>query len=127
MTDTKELERSDLRVDNDIEVGESDSHQIIAFLETWFNTDEKFGIHISADEGSWLNLYAIFNPYENTLKIECVISRDKGSEAFDYTPTESEAEMIKQMITEKIREEYHQTPQEFCEDVVGEDYAIGGM
>ena len=44
---------------------------------------------------------------------------------FDYEPTEAEAQLIKGMITEKLREEYGQTPQEFCEDVGGIE--IGGM
>lgn len=33
--------------------------------------------------------------------------------------------LIKDMISEKLREEYGQTPQEFCEDVGGIE--IGGM
>ncbi|MBM6922036.1 hypothetical protein H6A12_12900 [Phocea massiliensis] len=32
----------------------------------------------------------------------------------DYMPTESEARLIKDMITEKINEVFGQTPKEFC-------------
>ena len=35
---------------------------------------------------------------------------------FDYVPTDAESQLIKGMITQKIREEYCQTPQEFCEE-----------
>ena len=40
-------------------------------------------------------------------------------------PTDAESQLIKGMITEKLREEYGQTPKEFCEDVDGIE--IGGM
>ena len=38
-----------------------------------------------------------------------------------------EAQLIKDMIAEKIQEDYHQTPQEFCEEYYGEDPTIGGI
>lgn len=43
-----------------------------------------------------------------------------------YQPTGSEAQLIKEMIADKIREEYHQTPQEFCGDIQNE-MTMGGL
>lgn len=100
--------------------------EITAYIETWFDVDKKFGIHTADDDGTWLNLYGKYNPFEDTLRIECEISRDNGSEYFDYQPTDSEAQLIKEMIADKIREEYHQTPQEFCGDIQNE-MMMGGM
>lgn len=40
-------------------------------------------------------------------------------------PTDAEAQLIKDMIAEKLREEYGQTPKEFCEGIGGIE--IGGM
>lgn len=54
-------------------------------------------------------------------RIECEISRDNGNEYFDYESTPAEAQLIKDMIREKIQEEYHQTPQEFCDEFYGSD------
>lgn len=48
-------------------------------------------------------------------------ARDNGSEYFDYSPTEDESKLIKDMITEKIREQWNQTPQEFCMDAFRQD------
>ena len=45
--------------------------------------------------------------------------------SYSRLPTDAEAQLIKDMITEKLREEYGQTPKEFCEDVGGIE--IGGM
>ena len=126
MKDNLELERNDIAIDSDMEVDGDIGQEITVYIETWFDVDKKFGVHTSADEGTWLNMYGKFNPFEDTLRIECEISRDDGSSYFDYEPTAAEAQLIKDMITEKIKEEYGQTPQEFCEEII-EGPVMGGM
>lgn len=126
MKANKELERADILVDGEMEI-DSDGQTITAYLETWFDVDKKFGINTSADDGTWLNMYGVYNPFADTLKIACVISRDNDSESFEYTPTPSEAQLIKGMIAEKICDEYNQTPQEFCNDFCEESQVIGGI
>ena len=49
----------------------------------------------------WLNMYGKYNPFADTLRIECEISRDNGNETFDYEPTAAETQLMKDMITEK--------------------------
>lgn len=34
---------------------------------------------------------------------------------------------MKDLITEKIQKEYHQSPKEFCEDVLDDGIEIGGI
>ena len=68
-----------------------------------------------------MNMYGKYNPFKDSLRIECEISRDDGSEYFDYTPTEAESALIKDMIAEKIREQWDQTPQEFCKEAFQQD------
>lgn len=121
MKENKELEKQDIAIDHEMDVDCDIGQEITAYIETWFDVDKKFGTNICDEDGSWLNMYAKYNPFENTLRIECEISRDDGSEYFDYEPTANEFSLIKNMITEKIREEYHRTPQEFCEDFYGTD------
>lgn len=41
--------------------------------------------------------------------MECEISRDDGSVYFDCEQTAAEVQLIKEMIAEKIREEWNQT------------------
>lgn len=127
MKENKELERDDLRVDADMDVDCDIGQEITAYLETWFDVDKKFGINTHANDAEWLNMYAKYNPFEDTLRIECEISRDDSVSYFDYVPTESEAQLIKDMITEKIREIYGQTPQEFCNDYYGDAPVMGGQ
>ena len=88
---------------------------------------QKFGLHINDEEDTWLNLYAKYNPFADTLRLECEISRDDGSEYFDYEPTANEVRLIKDMITEQIQKEYEQTPQEFCNDFCGDSPEMGGL
>ena len=129
MKDNKELERKDLAVDADMQVDEDIGHEILAYLETWFDVDKKFNIHTAEDDGTWLNMYARYNPFEDTLRIECEIDTDDSNptQYFDYEPSAGEEQLIKDMITQKIEEIYGQTPQEFCEDACDEDQTMGGL
>lgn len=126
MKENNELERADLAIDRDMEVDCDIGQEITVCIETWFDVDKKFSIHTTDDDSTWLNMYGKYNPFEDTLRIECEISRDNGSEYFDYEPTPAEAKLIKDLITEKIQKEYHQTPQEFCGDIQNE-MMMGGM
>ena len=114
MKENNELERRDLAIDSEMEVDCDIGQEITVYIETWFDVDKKFGTQIADEDGTWLNLYGKYNPFADTLRLECEISRDNGSEYFDYMPTESEARLIKDMITEKINEVFGQTPKEFC-------------
>ncbi len=115
MTENNEFERKDIIVDRDMDVDCENVTEITAYLETWFDVDKKFGTNTKDNDDVWLNMYAKYNPFDDTLRIECEIDKPKGSEYFDYTPTEAEAKLIKDMIAETIKAEYGQTPQEFCE------------
>lgn len=116
MTEKNEFERKDIIVDRDMDVDCENVTEITAYLETWFDVDKKFGTNTKDNDDVWLNMYAKYNPFDDTLRIECEIDKPKSSEYFDYTPTEAEAKLIKDMIAEKIKAEYGQTPQEFCKD-----------
>ena len=120
MKENNELERRDIVIDGDMDVDCDEVKQITCYIETWFDVDRKFGLKINDEDGTWLNLYGKYNPFDDTLLIECEISRKDGSSMFDYEPTETEAKLIKDMITEKIREKYNQTPQEFCKQFMDE-------
>lgn len=112
--DTFELLREHIAIDQDMEVDCDICQQITAYVETWFNVDRKFGLDINDKDGTWLNMYAKYNPFEDTLRIECEISSDRKSRSFDYEPTPSEERLIKDMITEKISEIHGISPKEFC-------------
>ena len=127
MKENKELERNDIAIDRDMEVDYDIGQEIMVYIETWFDVDKKFGLKIADEDGTWLNMYGKYDPFEDSLRIECEISRDNGSEYFDYTPTDAESALIKDMIAEKIREQWNQTPQEFCENCCNEEQTMGGL
>lgn len=126
MKENHELESADIVIDCDMEVDCDIGQEITCYIETWFDVDKKFEIDTASKDGTWLNMYGKYNPFADTLRIECEISSDEGNENFDYEPTAAEAQLIKEMITQKIREEYNQSPQEFCEEACGE-MEIGGI
>ncbi len=117
MKENNELERKDISIDRDMEIDAEDATEITVYIETWFDVDKKFGINTADDDDVWLNLYAKYNPFAETLRIECEIDKPDGSEYFDYLPTPAEEKLVKEMIAEKIKEEYSQTPEEFCKEM----------
>lgn len=117
MKENNELERKDISIDRDMDIDAEDATEITVYIETWFDVDKKFGINTSDDDDVWLNLYAKYNPFADTLRIECEIDKSDGSEYFDYLPTTAEAKLVKEMITERIKEEYARTPKEFCKEM----------
>ena len=118
-----EFTKNDLAVDRDMEIDCDIGQEILVYFECWFDADRKFGIDTSGND-AWLNMYGRYNPYEDTLTIECEIDRDDGSSYFDYFPTNAESQLMKDIITAKIQEEYHQSPKEFCESAFDDDITI---
>lgn len=131
MKENLELERKDIRIDPEIEVDDENLKQINFMVDAFFDVDKKFGININDEDGTWLNIWGFYNPFEDELKIKCQISRDMDSEWFDYEPTAEEAKLIKDMVSGSIERYYNQTPQEFCQSVWDEDeteaLTMGGM
>lgn len=126
MKENNELERSDIVVSRDMDVDCDIGQEITAYLETWFDVDKKFGTDTASDDDKWLNLYAKYNPFEDTLRLEYTVTTSSSYEDGDYEPTEDEAKLIKEMIAERIQVEHGQTPQEFCLSVTGE-IKMGGI
>ena len=121
-----EFTKEDLAVDRDMEIDCDIGQEILVYFECWFDADRKFSIDTSEND-AWLNMYGRFNPYEDTLTIECEIDRDDGSSYFGYFPTDAETQLMKDLITEKIQEVYHQSPMEFCESAFDDSIEIGGI
>lgn len=127
MKDNNELTRDDIAIDRDMQIDCDEGHEILVYIETLFDVDEKFHIDTASDDDTWLNMYGRYDSFEDSLRIECEISRSDGSSYFDYEPTLAEAQLIKDMIAERIREETDQTPREFCESYHDDEPKIGGI
>lgn len=127
MKGNNELTREDIAINHDMQVDGEEGRKILVYIETWFDVDKKFHVDTAADDDIWLNMYGHYDPFEDSLWIECEISRQDSSTYFDYEPTKEEAQLIKDMIAERIRADYGQTPQEFCEGAHGEEPEIGGI
>lgn len=125
MKENKELERSDLAIFSDIHVDSEKGQKIITSFELLFDVDQKFGTQTDDEYGTWIKMYATYNPFADALSTECEIIYIDGSDYFDYEPAAAEAQLLKDMITEKIREIYGQTPQEFCNNYCGRMPEIG--
>ena len=110
MTEDNAWERTDLVVGRDIA---TDFHNA--------------GLYTDEEDGPWLELNCEYDPYADDLKIGGVLHYIEGGRMFfSYYPTEREAQLIKDLVAEKLQEEYHQTPQEFCEHNYGAEQTLSG-
>lgn len=114
MKENGELTKEDIIIESDVEIDDDNENQIIAYVETWFDVDKKFGLHTRDEETTWINLYARYDVEQDSLHLEYTIDRENGTESFMYEPTKAESEMFKEAIAEKLREYYDCTPEEFC-------------
>lgn len=103
---TKEITYKDIRIDPDFELlSENRSCYISAYIETWFDVDAKFGTQTRDRDDAWVNLYAIYNPVNRTLRLEYFVDTDETVLGpYDYKPTESEKAVFIEMIERKCKE-----------------------
>lgn len=75
MKENNELTRDDIAIDHDMEVDCDEGREITVYIEAWFDVDKKFHIETASDDDTWLNMYGRYNPFDDSLRIECEISR----------------------------------------------------
>lgn len=121
------LESDDIQIDYEMDVDCDIGQEITCYVETWFDVDKKFKVNTAECEDVWLNMYTKYNPFEDSLRVECEIDREDESLHFDYEPTREEAQLLKDKITQKILEVYEMTPSEFCNEFINETQTIGGL
>lgn len=119
MKENMELTREDIEIESDIEISDDNPNELVAYVETWFDVDKKFGLQTRDEPGVWLNMYAKYDVAEASLKIECIVSGEKEEKSFEYEPTINEADMLREAIKEKLRQYYGCTPKEFCQSTDG--------
>ena len=122
----REFSREELQVDGEPEI-EEDGKTITACLETWFDVDRKFGLH-TRDEDTWVNLYARYTPSEDRLSMFYIVCGRANEQCSSYLPTPNEEKLVKELIREKLREQYGQTPEEFLREASEEpEEEMGGV
>lgn len=128
MKENKELEKSDLEIEDDILIDDNNSNVLCVYFATYFDVDKKFGLKTADRDDEWLNLYADYDTEHDSLQIHCAVSNDDDEyRDFEYTPTENEASLIKEMIVEEIQKRFGQTPQEYCAELAEDDFTMGGI
>lgn len=86
MKENNELERADIAVDREMEVDCYIGQEITVYIETWFDVDKKFGVQTADDDSTWLNMYGKYNPFEDTLRIECEIAAITAANILTTSP-----------------------------------------
>lgn len=87
-----------------LEFEDEEKSIVSAYIETWFDVDQKFGTHTHDTDG-WVNLYAKLNLCENLLSMKYFINTDDSDEEFSYIPTTKERELVIQLISAALAED----------------------
>ena len=127
MKENKELERSDLKIEDDILIDDDNPNVLCVYLATYFDVDKKFGLTTAACDDEGLNMYADYDTEHDSVQIHCTVWNDDDFKDIDYTPTENEVSLIKKMIREEIQKRYGQTPQEYCAEYAEDNFTMGGI
>ena len=127
MKENKELEKSDLVIEDDILIDDNNPNVLCVYFAAYFDVDEKFGLNTARRDDEWLNLYADYDTANDSVRIHCTVSNDDEYREFEYTPTENEASLIKEMIREEIQRRCGQSPQEYCAELAEDDLTMGGI
>lgn len=97
-----ELTRDDIAIDRELIV---EKNGITAYIETWFDVDEKFGISTADDDDMTVNFYALYHPEQDTLRCYYIIRNSDKDTEHEYYPTLNEAQLIKTMLEEVCNNE----------------------
>lgn len=108
----------------DVEV-HPEEDRLFFCLETWFDVDEKFGLHTRDNDNEWVNLYADYYPY--TGRVDVIYEHvadyppaEYGTEDFDYAPTEEECRLLTAVFNDCCRQLYNQSPAEMLAECADE-------
>lgn len=116
MNTIKEWTRNDLVVGQDLEIDDDGPNRIIAYIEIWFDVDEKFGTDTAGDDSKWVNLYAKYDVLSKNLIMEYIVSSDTEEVSYEYIPTPSENRLIAILLSETCQRVYHCSLEEFVNE-----------
>ena len=117
---TKDLTRNDIAIGPNVEV-DTETGMVTAYVETWFDVDEKFGTHTKDDDSGWVNFYVYYCPQTGNLSAEYVVSSDLKDEVYPYIPTESEKKLFVEMMEETSLQAHGVSLEELVQKEVEED------
>ena len=81
-------------------------------IETWFDVDKKFGVNTNGDEGSWVNLYATYNPCTGEIKIPYTVDTEDGTFGREYIPTDEERDLFRRLMEQSCEKRNKMTCRE---------------
>lgn len=91
------LEKKDISIREDYDL-DFEKQNMLFPVETWFDVDKKFGVNTNGDEGSWVNLYATYNPCTGEIKIPYTVDTEDGTFGREYIPTDEERDLFRSLM-----------------------------
>ncbi|MBQ2921854.1 MAG: hypothetical protein IJE60_01985 [Tyzzerella sp.] len=105
------LEKDDMSIREDYDLDFEEQNMLFP-IETWFDVDKKFGVNTNSDEGSWVNLYATYNPCTGEIKIPYTVDADDGTFGREYIPTDEERDLFRRLMEQSCEKRNKMTCRE---------------
>lgn len=105
------LEKKDISIREDYDLDFEEQNMLFP-IETWFDVDKKFGVNTDYDEGSWVNLYATYNPCTGEIKIPYTVDTEDGTFGREYIPTDEERDLFRRLMEQSCEKRKKMTCRE---------------
>ena len=105
------LERDDMSISEDYDLDFEEQNMLFPF-ETWFDVNKKFGVNTNSDEGSWVNLYATYNPCTGEIRIPYTVDTEDGTFGREYIPTDEERDLFQRLMEQSCEKRNKMTCRE---------------
>ena len=106
------FEEKDLKISEDIEL-DIEEPGLYVQLEGWFDVDKKFGINTLNDDQVWVNVFSVYNPITNELRMFYDIDTPDNAMEREYLYTPEEKKLLIGMIEQTCIKQNDKNCREF--------------
>lgn len=117
------LSKDNMRISPEFEV--MDGGIFNAYIETWFDVDEKFEVNTKDRDDVWLNLYADYDTKTGSLTLICALDSPNDYTDFIYEPTDEERATVIEMMREMCQKECGCSMEEYVKQFQDESMDMG--
>ena len=106
------FEEKDLKISEDIEL-DIEEPGLYVQLEGWFDVDKKFGINTLNDDQVWVNVFSVYNPITNELRMFYDIDTPDNAMEREYLYTPEEKKLLIGMVEQECIKQNNMNCREF--------------
>lgn len=76
-------------------------------IALYLDCDKKFGTNVNDDDSAWVNCYVTYYPTKDIIDFDIYVVRGNTFEDIDYTPSEDEKNLVRDLMERYCQKENH--------------------